>query len=486
MGMKRLVFLLAFISMGLSAWCNGDPVARFCALTLSRNPVGVHVPEVQLKDEHLTITPMGRYVVVRVEYLLLNNSKKDFVDLPYGFPIDYYRQGKERWAHEDGISEKVAEVGWRDNYVSEVFFTLNGVQLPFQVSLDSVLRQGRPLLTAEEAAADKSGELFEGRLDSIQYKLYEYESDLVRRWYYTRLSLPAGRAAFLTVQYRIESHCYVSLTLQNSRLAFDHGRCQFAYDFSPASYWGNGMAETFDVRVDASHVELAAPPFTDTIAAPLGLPMGNRGNGIWHYTARNFDLAKAQPLRLNYLLGRERLGVVEQFNYRIAPSRYTVSVSGTDPKYPATNLSDMDLGTATVLRPDKDDSMYITIRFKEPTNLRTIVFYNGYCKSAATWLNNSRVESMMVCESGRKDPLYCEYHNPSPGYFRGWQYLPKRLIADVPESFTWLGLTDVAEVIQRSDYYSPNPVTEIHFAIAAVVKGKRYDDVCVSEIILLE
>ncbi len=484
--MKPLFFLLTFVAVGLSAWCNGDPVTRFCALTLSRNPVGVHVPEVQLKDEHLTITPMWRYVVVRVEYLLLNNGKKDFVDLPYGFPIDYYRQGNERWASIDGISEREAEVGWRDDYVSEVSFTLNGIQLPFQFSADSVLREGHPLLSPAEAVADKSGELFDSRLDSINYDLCEYESDLVRRWCYTRLHLPAGKAAHLVVQYRIECQCYVSLLQQNSRLDFNGGRCNFAYDFSPASYWGNGLAETFDVRVDASRVKLSALPFKDTVAAPFGLPMQELGNGLWRYSARNFDLAKAEPLELVYLVGRRQSSLAELFNYRIAPDRYSLSVSGADPEYPAANLSDMDLATATVLQPGKDDSIFITIRFKEPTNLRTIVFYNGYCKNASTWQNNSRVGSMMVYESGSKNPIFCEYHNPSPGYFRGWQYLPKRLSADVPESFTWQELTDVAELIQRSDYYSPDPVTEIRFAIASVARGKKYDDVCVSEIILLE
>ena len=69
--------------MGGTLWANGDPVATFCALTLSRNPLGVHVPEVQLKDEYLTVTPEGRYTLVRVEYLLYNNSKKDFANLPY-------------------------------------------------------------------------------------------------------------------------------------------------------------------------------------------------------------------------------------------------------------------------------------------------------------------------------------------------------------------------------------------------------------------
>ncbi len=134
--MRRLLAIIAFLVTGCTLWANGDPVATFCALTLSRNPIGVHVPEVQLKDEHLTVTPVGRYTLVRVEYLLYNNSKKDFVNLPYGFPIDYYRQGTERWASLDGNYESVAEVGWRDDYITEVAFTLNGIQLPFQISAD--------------------------------------------------------------------------------------------------------------------------------------------------------------------------------------------------------------------------------------------------------------------------------------------------------------------------------------------------------------
>lgn len=89
---RILVFLLCLLA-GITLWANGDPVATFSALTLSRNPISKHVPEVQLKDEHLTVTPLGRYTLVRVEYILWNNSKKDFHHLAYGFPVDYYRQG---------------------------------------------------------------------------------------------------------------------------------------------------------------------------------------------------------------------------------------------------------------------------------------------------------------------------------------------------------------------------------------------------------
>ena len=487
--MKPLLTLLAFLALASSLFANGDPVATISALTLSRNPVGVHVPEVQLKDEQLTVTPMGRYTLVRVEYLLYNNSKKDFSNLPYGFPIDYYRQGTERWASIDGISESVAEVGWRDDYITEVAFTLNGIQIPFQISADSLLKAGRPLLTPAEAAKDKNGDLFETRLDSIGYALYEYESDLLRRWYYTRLNIPAGKAVKLVVQYRVENSCTVSLSEQDALLSQPYGGCQFAYDFSPAAYWGNGKAETFDVLLNTSQVRFYHNFIDTTSNIPEGLPMRRLRGGRWHYEARNFDLAKAEPLSFNYWFENEPAHLTDLFNHRIAPDRYTVTVSGFDPKYPAANLSDLGPSTATVLRSGKGDSLYITIYFKQPTKVKTILFYNGYCKDATTWRNNSRVASMMVYNpSGdHYDPFFYEYYKALPEkmvphYNKG----PKTLRTAMPDSFTWQGLTDAAEIIHISDYYNDQPLTELHFSIATTAQGAKYSDLCISEIILLE
>jgi hypothetical protein len=486
--MKSLLSLVAFLALASSLFANGDPVATFSSLTLSRNPVGVHVPEVQLKDEHLTVTPIGRYTLVRVEYLLYNNSKKDFVNLPYGFPIDYYRQGSERWALTDGISERVAEVGWRDDYVTEVVFTLNGIQLPFQISADSLLRAGKPLLTPEEEKKDKDSDLFETRLDDIGYALREYESDLLRRWYYTRLNIPAGQAVRLVVQYRVENRCSVSLSEQDALLSQPYGGCQFAYDFSPAAYWGNGKAETFDVLLNTSQVRFYHNFIDTTSNVPEGLPMRRLKGGRWHYEARNFDLAKAEPLSFNYWFENEPAHLTDLFNHRIAPDRYTVTVSGFDPKYPAANLSDLDPSTTAVLRSGKGDSLFVTIRFKQPTKVKTIVFYNGYCKNATTWRANSRVASMMVYDpADKRYPFYYQSYNSTPEKMVP-QYKPgpKLLRTAMPDSFTWQGLTDAAEIMHISDYYSNPPLTEIRFSIATTTRGAKYDDLCISEIILLE
>jgi hypothetical protein len=63
---------------------------------------------------------------------------------------------------------------------------------------------------------------------------------------------------------------------------------------------------------------------------------------------------------------------------------------------------------------------------------------------------------------------------------------PKLLRTAMPDSFTWQGLTDAAEIIHISDYYNNSPLTELHISIAATTRGTQYDDLCISEIILLE
>ena len=79
--MKKTVLALLCLLMSSSLWANGDPVAEYSAMTLSRTPVAVHVPEVQLMQESLEITPMGTYTHVHVAYLLRNTSDKRFDNL---------------------------------------------------------------------------------------------------------------------------------------------------------------------------------------------------------------------------------------------------------------------------------------------------------------------------------------------------------------------------------------------------------------------
>ena len=58
---KKCILTLALMLASVTlVWANGDPVAVRSALTLSPTPVAVHVPEVQLVDEHVSFTPRRR------------------------------------------------------------------------------------------------------------------------------------------------------------------------------------------------------------------------------------------------------------------------------------------------------------------------------------------------------------------------------------------------------------------------------------------
>ena len=274
--MKRTFLLVILLFAGVLAKANGDPVAYRSAMTLSCTPVAVHIPEVKLLDERCRFILRDGYTDVEVRYLLYNNSKKDFHALPYGFPIDWYGEGKARWDMDNCITESEKEVGWRDNYVRNVSFVLNGKSLAWRQSADTVLepsvryfdydceietptfyKNDDPLLKPDSAdwfySAERTRQLVAKYGDSI---LSETDA-LCRRWYYTELDIPAGETVELVVRYSVENN--TSEGLYDKGRVFHVGRWQmnfFEYDFSPAAYWGDGKAQRFRVVVDDGIVNL--------------------------------------------------------------------------------------------------------------------------------------------------------------------------------------------------------------------------------------
>ena len=511
---KTLLTILSLLSAGL-LWANGDPVAEFSAMRLSRTPVAVHIPEGQLIQENLDITPMGDYTQVHVRYLLRNTSSKPFDNLPYGFPIDYVGQGPSRWASITGdspMSESVSEIGWRDNYVRSVSFSLNSRALPWQCSSDTMLRQGRSLLTPEEEKSDKDGELWEERMEefwadtTLKMGYCEFSNGLYRRWFYTTLHIGPSETVMLEVDYQIYNGKGINLYRLGQEFESKDADVihDFSYDFSPASYWGNGKAECFEVQLHTDNIVTHGDAiFKDwyDFKGTEGLKLKPCGKNLYGYMARNFDLAAAEPLRMSFWCKPSMVHqpVADVLSHRIHPSQYKVTLSGSDKKYPAANLSDLDLSTATVLRADRNDSLYITIRFKDSMCVTGIAFYNGYCKDRNAYTNNSRVKSMLVSAVGRDEWGQETYPFARFEYVQSKEaYHPDTLTSAIPDSYNWQSLTDCALLIPMAsqevvvddrpwcyDMDKFHAVKELRFAIASVTPGLKYNDLCISEIMVL-
>lgn len=507
---KRHLFRAALCNIMLlsasSAFANGDPVAIYSAISLSPTPVAVHIPEVQLEDEYVTFTPRDRYMDVYVRYLLHNKSDRAFKKLAYGFPIDYLGSGPAKWKDIDEISESQEEIGWRDNYIREVTFTLNECQISWQCSRDSIIvpaEKQYSFLIEDEVRHDSAGTYSKRVEDSLyaihKESMYIYTNPVLRRWYYSYLDIPAQSYAVLEVRYSVECNMSIGLYRRSSHLLgyrFDYmGGMRFQYDFTPAAYWGDGHANHFSVMLDASKIT-NADHFNRQKKLIQGLPMYEKDKR-WYYETQRFNLAASKPFIVDYYLTRPPHQPLDRLlNHCIPSTEYTIEVSGAESKYPATNLSDLNPSTTTVLRPNSNDSIFITIRFHKPTIVEGMLLFNGYTKNADTYRNNTCIDSLFVLANrftiGNWNGKEVRNDYEDDIIFGSYEHIkfkrvfyPEQYSGRTPASFDWQSLVDNAMLLNLNKYGQEAYCTEIRIVITATTKGLKYDDLCVSEILLI-
>lgn len=471
--MKKLA-LLSFIALTIipiSVKANGGPVAELSALTLSRTPMMRHCPEVQLLREEVCFIPLYRYTMVEVRYLLHNTTAKELKDIWYGFPIDWYgsQDSAGWWTRQPFTDGYGQEVGWRNRYIRNFSFFLNDKFLPSQESADSVLRKGHPL----PESMYENGEPHE-LWDSVERAggFYTVECDLNRRWYYTSLTLGPDEVAELKVNYIVHNHVNVygeALCVFDRTDDFSH----FEYDFSPASYWGNRRVPELTIEVDTTAMR------KDGKYLRFNYPLRNTAYGRWTMQLRDVDLAAAEPFKMGYEWNQEPRSINELLSLRISPMHYSIIPSGVDPKYPIGNLSDLDTKTATVLRPDKEGKYHFTLQMHDSITVTSVIVIRGYGKDSASWYNNSRISDL--------NPL---------DEVSAWSWNNTRQIKE-PKSFDWEGLIESSFTIilgyediyyNEDTHYNPSwegYFTDVRFDVMDITKGNKYDDLCISEIIVL-
>lgn len=124
-----LIVLLLLLTVSFKGAANGDPVMRYSALTLSCTPQAVHIPGIKLSRENLQIKAYAKYAKVLVTYNLKNTSNKSFDRIDYGFPVDWYGSSEVSISYRDLMTESEQEYGWKDSYVSDVHFRIDGMDL---------------------------------------------------------------------------------------------------------------------------------------------------------------------------------------------------------------------------------------------------------------------------------------------------------------------------------------------------------------------
>lgn len=469
--MRKMILtnLLVFACVA-AALANGDPVMRLSSLIGSSNPVPREITDIQILREELYIRP-GEYSHVVVKYLLWNNSDKDYTDIDYGFPVDYKGGGKEYENSapvSDYISDNQYVVGWHDDYIRGITFSLNEKSLPWKPSEEAVY-QKPPFPNRKNYADNEEGQI------SYDIDVEGYSETIVyRRWFYTQFSIKKGEIVTLEVRYALRNWSVTPLGRYPSICGNE-----LVYDLSPACHWGDGTARELSVRIDASDL-------ADHDVSIKGLPSSDiKQDGAYcSYMAKNFTFREAEPIRLNY----DALvpgNVQELLARRIPTDKYEIIVEKEAAAYPASNLSDMNFSTACVTpKGDRDGDEYvsnISIRFHEPTRIEGFALVNGYHKSETTYLNNNRLSYVSVTFNGssetqiifndtalfRDGQAYYENNDYEPLYFGNM-----------------IGHPDVA-FYQCNFFPDRNPIREIKLQIwdRDIYPGAKYNDTCLSEII---
>lgn len=510
---KRLViFAIAFLTLA-TAWGNGGPVRPISSLSHSRCPVGQHIPEVQLVNEKLDITPLGRYSLIEVRYTLLNQSDKNFSNIHYGFPVDYYGSGACRSVeYRDFWWDKAPNVeGWSDAYVRKVSFALNGTQLPYQCSADSLIRPRRSFdeiqvtPTMKDSLMDDFAEdyIWETGFDTNailrylampEHNIFSYESEIYRRWYYTTFSIGPRQEVELLVRYQIINDGDIEEEVAHTIFEPLEVYYGLYYDFSPAAYWGNGKADHLEINC---HTHLCVEGNSGVYDKNYKFIKTAFVGDDWQYTADNFDLASAQPMDIRFQYWRRNW-----HNYRkrrLSPDNYVLSLSCEDAKYPGSNLSDTNVATAAVIHPDGKGRTYICIKLREPQELSGLIIVGGYAKSRDTWIDNGRIVSLkMVVYNENGTPLkeafpWATDHSPYNLLKTSTEYPLNLTTLTRERNAIEIPLSDEIEchlpegrfTLNYGGQYGQHKISEIRLQIMEQCPGVKSKLLCVSEVIVL-
>ena len=438
-------------SVNLSVFANGDPIVSYSSILKTGNPIPRTIADIQLLKENVYIQPLGIYTRIEVTYLLYNHSNTNYNDINYGFPIDYEDDDKNIFISDD-FSESIYEIGWNKDNIKDMTFSVDGIALIIQGSSE-VIKPYQRLFNVEYD-------------DSVTVNM---ES---RRWFYTHFSIPAQKTVELKISY-LQRNSFSSPAYSPYFCRFINDIQRIKYDFSPAFHWGDGTVYDFHVMVDMSVLSKLANTNKGVVFEFNGLDFQKEGN-IRTYSCKNFKLKDAPILDLTFQCELPIPGFYEITKQKINNRDFLITCSNTQPRYPISNLTDMDNSTAWVPSGNGiGDS--IIIAFDKPQFVSDILLYNGYNKTSNLWQSNSRIKRMTVDIWRPKEKYEVEFSENNE-YERFKLAYNKPCV--VPITNCWQLLTISEEKI---DYR----VKKIKLTITEVTPGSKYNDLCLSEIFIL-
>jgi len=424
---KHVLVACLFCVLAVIAMANGGPVDGSSVIG-SGNMQFINNPHVELQKEKLTIEILGDYCRIHTIYTLKNTSRES-ESIKYGFPVDF------TYSDIDDSFE------WKKHYVKDLSFKLGSDELAYQEIEEFSIIEKEGIFTADSE---------EGRSVSIK-----------RKWFYTEFEIGVEQVTTLEVDYLVQTNFVEWAT---SKDFFSSYTQQGLYwDFTPAQYWREGVVDEFEIII---HVPEGA--VDNDLLTIDGMEFEKNGND-YRYTARSFDLKSANPLYLNYscIQSKTRESITSTNITQTCVS--SIQASSSRQNYNVDHLLDHEFSTAWV--PEGDGiGQWVEIA-THPFYFGAIVFVGGYAKSQDTYYNNNRVKKIRLeytVSSGEDQ----EYTGEQEIELAEVSY-PKNVSDNL---YDWV-ITPFGEGMSN--------ITRFKITILDVYKGKKFDETCISEILLL-
>lgn len=436
--MKKLLLLTLLILPNL-AIANGGPV-DWTLLLKTGNVEFINKSGFQIEKEHIDFEIDGDYTNVSVNYVITNNNDKESVT--YAFPIDIF--SKDGTYSNDVLKDEIP------------FFEIsdNGQNLNFNISDET------------ETIEYPYPEIYDIRKNT--------DLNAIRIFYTTQISFDRNETKSIVVKYRAKNQ-YLNLVFTKSIIPSYTDR-MFFYNLEPSKNWGNGIVKDFSYTIDFSQLS----EIGGTVKALP--PGGEYDNYIFTFTSNNMDLNRNTEIFFTYDI---KDYLKSQFYHeQLIPnsSIKSISTSSTLPRgrtwtYNAENLIDKNYQTVWV-EAASDSGIGETIEIElENFSIGYIGIVNGFNHSREFYNNNSRALKI-------KYELYLDEDGP-------YNWFSKDVIegqSDIKDlGFNVINANNISKYAQRIASFGEVgvPTTKIRLTILNAIDGEKYQDLCISEIVIL-
>jgi hypothetical protein len=296
----------------------------------------------------------------------------------------------------------------------------------------------------------------------------EHEGYEIREWFVSEVEFKKFEKAEIFISYTIESYRDIHLHSCSTQPKISERTLQ--YDFSPASFFGDGMVSDLNVVVDFTDLKKINGKFIKS----EGLEFIEQKPGVIEFTGKNIDFNKVKGVLLTYdIKSKDRKEYIGA--KRMLPEKFKI----IKPAIPLSQLKRLfDFNAETSLCLEKENKIEFLFDEANLPGYGAIVLSNHKA-------DKFRIYSEVYCSIQNTDPIdekiSFEYSSDKFRYCN----LCSNSECEIKERKNCNLLTDCADDLFDLGDYDPTKVKECRLKIRIETVESTKNAPCISEILLL-